>query len=296
MISRIILKSSLPCRNTLPWRSLFSRGLADKPKFDAEMSEMYVIIANQHRHPQGPWPMILERAKKHLSSNPSPKILDIASGMGEPALTIATSLPSAQVVSSDVSEEMVLKAKSVAETMDNMTAVLANAEDLSQFDTDTFDMVTCCYGYMFAENKPQALSESHRVLKPGGTLIATTWDSNDLMSVQRDVMKVVLGRDPPAPLLNPLSLNEPGLFSKLLADAGFTNITSSTSTYPFNLGKDKNFQWKMLTMLYKDKIAELGAEDTAKHAFFDIVPKYSVIENGDLVIPKNTFMLTVCNK
>ena len=37
-------------------------------------------------------------------------------------------------------------------------------------------VVTCCYGYMFPTEKETALAETLRVLKPGGTLVATTWD------------------------------------------------------------------------------------------------------------------------
>ena len=40
----------------------------------------------------------------------------------------------------------------------------------------SYDVVTCCYGYMFPTEKETALAETLRVLKPGGTLVATTWD------------------------------------------------------------------------------------------------------------------------
>jgi ubiquinone/menaquinone biosynthesis C-methylase UbiE len=46
----------------------------------------------------------------------------------------------------------------------------ADAQDLP-FQTDSVDIVTCCYGYMFPEDKELALAETYRVLKPGGTLV-----------------------------------------------------------------------------------------------------------------------------
>ena len=44
-------------------------------------------------------------------------------------------------------------------------------EDLP-FDDNKFDVITCCYGYMFCEDKLKALQESYRVLKTGGMLVA----------------------------------------------------------------------------------------------------------------------------
>ena len=63
----------------------------------------------------------------------------------------------------------------------NVTPLLANAEDLSTIDDNSMDIVTCCYGYMFPADKDKALEETFRVLKPGGTLIATTWDRVDMI-------------------------------------------------------------------------------------------------------------------
>ena len=45
-----------------------------------------------------------------------------------------------------------------------------------------------------------------------------------------------------------------------MQDTGFVDIKQSTSTYPFNLGDDKEVQFKMLTSLIKDKIDKHGDE------------------------------------
>ena len=47
--------------------------------------------------------------------------------------------------------------------------------DLAEFADNSFDVVTSCYGYMFVEDKQKAFEETFRVLKPGGTLVATYW-------------------------------------------------------------------------------------------------------------------------
>ena len=47
---------------------------------------------------------------------------------------------------------------------------------------------------------------------------------------------------------------------KFVQDAGFVDIDQTTSTYPFNLGDDKETQFKMTTFLFKDKIDRHGDE------------------------------------
>jgi len=50
------------------------------------------IINSDHRHPSGPWVAILD-AVKALNLATGAVVLDVASGPGEPALTIAKALP-----------------------------------------------------------------------------------------------------------------------------------------------------------------------------------------------------------
>lgn len=50
---------------------------------------------------------------------------------------------------------------------------VAFAEDLGTFPDAEFDMVQCADCLYLVANVPKALREIHRVLKPGGTLVAT---------------------------------------------------------------------------------------------------------------------------
>ena len=154
---------------------------------------------------------------------------------------------------------MVKAATTNVDNIPNMTVRLVDAEN-QPFETNTFDVVTCCYGYMFPQDKKKALRETLRVLKPGGVLVATTWDRVDILKISKDVMAEVLGYEPPPPPLNPMSLSEPGLFSSMLQDAGFVDMEESVSTYPFDFGSDKCFQFKVGTLLLRDKIDEHGDE------------------------------------
>ena len=85
----------------------------------------------------------------------------------------------------------------------------------------------------------------------------------------------------------------------MLEDAGFASIEQTTSTYPFLFGKDKEFQFLVGTMLVKDKLNEMGddAWKKAREGWEGNVMKYATIEpDGTLMLPKNTFRLTLARK
>eukprot|EP00930_Biecheleria_cincta_P044928 TRINITY_DN30957_c0_g1_i2.p1 TRINITY_DN30957_c0_g1~~TRINITY_DN30957_c0_g1_i2.p1 ORF type:complete len:273 (+),score=44.60 TRINITY_DN30957_c0_g1_i2:48-866(+) len=260
----MLCRPSFLRRTSLVHASRCLASASQETKFDSDMAKVYNQISSNHRHPYGPWKKMRDVVLAHAPPGASLTILDVASGPGEPAATIATALPSARVIATDVSEDMVAAATETHKNLSNLTAQVADAQDLSAFDDSSVDVVTCCYGYMFPVDKPKALKETYRVLKPGGLLVATTWDRTDILKISRDVMEAVLGAPPPTPPVNPMSLSEPGLFQKLVMDAGFTDVEQGTSTYPFDFGTEKGFQLKVGTILLKEKIDSFGEEGWRK--------------------------------
>lgn len=266
--------------------------------FDGESGKIYAKIAEQHRHPNGPWNMILKKIKS-IRIPVDAKVVDLASGPGEPAITIATHVPSATVFSTDISLEMHKMSAAKAITISNLKSMIADAQDLSVFDSNSVDIVTCCYGYMFPEDKKKALRESYRILKPGGVLIATYWRNLDMLKLTNDIMRTVLGQEPPPPPMNPMSLSVPGLFEDLIKSAGFNHECEYIeSCYPFSLGTDPEFQYRIVTLVVKPKLDELQAHVIAKKAFNDYVQNYTTIDSktGSRVIPNNVFVMATVVK
>ena len=73
-------------------------------------------------------------------------VLDVASGPGQPALTIAAALPSTSVIASDASEDMIATATGKAAGLPNVKTCVADAQALTDFADSSIDVVTCCYG------------------------------------------------------------------------------------------------------------------------------------------------------
>ena len=178
-----------------------------------------------------------------------------------------------------------------------MTCQVADMQDLVAFSDNSFDLVTCCYGFMFPPDIPKAVQESYRVLKPGGQLIATTWNKIAMMVVVRAVMTEILGQEPPSPPFNPMSLSERGLFESMLQGAGYEAIETSTYDYPFDLSNDPEIQYKAVLLPAKASIDELDAWDQAKAAFDKIKLEFGAYsDHGHLIVPNNQYKLSIATK
>ena len=105
------------------------------------------------------------------------KVLDVASNAGNPAVPLAKAIPQIHVVATDLSPKAVsfINEYAQAEGVTNVTAQVADAQNLKQFEDSCFAAVTCSYGLMFMPDHNSALREACRVLQPGGLYIAAVW-------------------------------------------------------------------------------------------------------------------------
>ncbi len=104
-------------------------------------------------------------------TNPQPswRVLDVATGAGHTAAAFAPHV--AEVIASDITEEMLeASAQLAAERgLKNMTTANAEAASLP-FDDETFDVVTCRLAAHHFPDIPAFLAQAARVLKSGGIL------------------------------------------------------------------------------------------------------------------------------
>lgn len=108
---------------------------------------------------------------------PGMRVLDLAGGPGDPAITLAQLVgPSGHVTCSDLSPGMVAaaQANAAAAGTSNMSFKVADMESLP-FPDGRFSVVTCRLGVMFCPDKERALAETLRVLEPGARAAFVVW-------------------------------------------------------------------------------------------------------------------------
>jgi len=105
------------------------------------------------------------------------RVLDVASGRGEPALPAAHRVgPHGSVLAVDLVEGLLQIARERAsrEGLKNVEFQVGDAEAL-QVGEKSFDVATLRWGLMYMRAPERALASIHRALKPGGALAIASW-------------------------------------------------------------------------------------------------------------------------
>jgi SAM-dependent methyltransferase len=193
--------------------------------------------------------------------------LDIASGTGEPGLTVARLAPRGHVVLTDLAAEMldVAARRADAQGITNFETVVCSADDLP-FPDETFDSVSVRFGYMFFPDLAAATAEFARVLRPGGRLCSSVW-INPAENPWTTIAMSAIGNEVALPAPEPDGPNmyrcaEPGQVSALYEaaglhdvaewDVGVTLVTSSPAEY-----------WAMISEHVSLAVAALQQVDAA---------------------------------
>lgn len=194
------------------------------------------------------------------------RILDVASASGEPAVTLATALPRAECVSTDLAHAYLAlgKARAAKLGLGNICFETADAEDLHRYSNASFDAVTCSLGLMFMPNHAEALREFCRVLKPGGLMAASVWRTQEHNPLFRVAAELTAEYDPSvlasaAPSLGVRFGDPAGLLADL-ATAGMGDVQCKELQVEFQM--PEHMWWKgMVEMPLAIKAALTKAQE-----------------------------------
>ena len=178
-------------------------------------------------------------------------ILDVATGTGEPGLTIATRLPYGKVIGIDLAEHMLAVAIDNAHqrNIQNFVTITSDVTTMP-FAENTFDGISCRLGFMFFPDMKLAMEEMIRVLKQDGRIVASVWNApskNSWISTSMSTMMEVLQlSSPPANAPGLFRCSEPGSIESLFVQYGLKNINVKevTGTIRFT---DLPTYWSFIT-------------------------------------------------
>lgn len=152
-----------------------------------------------------------ERMIELAALRPGMRVLDLATGRGEPAISAAKRVaPSGSVLGVDLSAPMLQMARerASAEGVANLELRVLNAESLDGVPDEAFDVAFVRWGLMYMTAPVRALEEVRRTLKPGGKLIAALWAEPERVSYH-SLPRKVLEKYRPLP---PIDFDAPGVF------------------------------------------------------------------------------------
>jgi len=158
------------------------------------------------------------------------RVLDVAAGAGEPALTAArVAGPDGQVIATDISPEMLGHGRERAARagIDNIEFLETDASSLD-FPPDSFDAALSRWGIIFEPQAEAAAARIRSFLKPGARMAISSWGPPDRVPFLGIPMRTVLTRldlsPPPPGTPGPLSRPTPEAISSVLEGGGFSDV------------------------------------------------------------------------
>lgn len=192
----------------------------------------------------------LDKWNPHLLARAAAKagqrILDVACGDGEPALSLARAvIPTGRVVGIDLSERMigVCAERSREQRITNADFQVMDAEKLELPD-GSFDLVTCRFGLQIVTDPDAAIKEMLRVLKPGGRLVATVWGPGERCPAIHTIIGPMLEfaePDETGYLPTPYEMGGEGELVEILAKHGFEGAKEERFTHDWEFKNEEAY-------------------------------------------------------
>jgi len=213
------------------------------------------------------------------------RVLDLASGAGEPALSISERVgPTGSVTATDMVPEMLAGARRRAAErgLKNMAFEIADMETLP-FADGTFDRVTCRFGLMFCPHPEHALAEAYRVLNAGGRAGFMIWgprDDTTMFRVMAAAADTLFAGDSDYDLTTPFRLGDGDTLARLMSAAGFTQVEEREQRYTPRVPAGRPFWMAQADMSLGPVLERAGA--SKREAFHAAVAEgFEAFRDGD---------------
>ncbi len=228
-------------------------------------------------------------------------VLDIATGPGEPALTVAGLVgPTGKVFAIDPIPEMVAAARRAADrlALRNVQFDVAFADQLP-FPGDTFDAVISRFGVMFFPAPVDGVSEMLRVLKPGRKLALAVWHFAENNPFHYSLSRVI-DRHVESPPLAPDALDAfrfatPGKLRTILDEAGSTSVSERLLQFRIQAAISLEDFWTLrieMSEKLREKIARLSGDQMkeVKRETLESLREYST--EGGMSFPAEVLIVS----
>ena len=198
---------------------------------------------------------VLERAGQPVSDRlvelarvaPGNRVLDIATGSGEPGLTAARRVgPGGLVVATDQSPAMLelARERAAALGLHNVKFVETGAEELAVGESG-FDAALCRWGLMFMPDLASALTGIRARIKTGGHFATSVWSTPDkvpMITAGVDAVRKLVNLPPPPPnALDPLRLADTSILKNAMEAAGFKQVMIERLIVTFEMESPEAF-------------------------------------------------------
>ena len=226
-------------------------------------------------------------------------VVDIATGIGDPALSVAQRVgPAGRVFATDQSEAMLAIAEQRAHQR-GLTNIEFRQLDANgyNFPEGTIDAVVCRWGLMFLSDLTGVFGRIRRSLKSRRCLAAATWSAPDrvpIISLRRSVLRAF---DVPASPTDPFRLSSAAALAAHATAAGFDQVTVTPWVVPYEYSSIEAFV-DAQRMAHESRLALLLPEPAQQAEFWRALASAArahVSADGIVRLPSEVLLLAALN-
>lgn len=228
-------------------------------------------------------------------------VLDIATGPGEPALSVAALVgPEGRIFGIDPIPGMIEAARRAGESLGlrNVQFEVAFADHLP-FPADTFDAVISRFGAMFFPSPVDAARELLRVLKPGRKLVLAVWHFAEKNPFHYLLSRVIDRHVPPAPTgpdaFDAFRFAAPGKLRKVLNEAGAVAVSERLLPFAIQAPLSAEDFWAMrreMSDTFRAKIASLSRDQLAEVNRESLASLRDYCADGGMSLPAEVLIVS----
>ena len=189
---------------------------------------------------------------ERLSPQPGDRVLDMGTGPGEPAITLARIVGAdGRVTGIDLSENMIAIAQRVAHARGagNVDFRTMDCGDLKLADA-SFDGVVSSFGFQIFTDPGAAAREARRVLRPGGRIAVSVWSTGDRVPWIHAIVGPMLEHAEPDEtgyIPTPYETGGPGEMVAFLEGAGFRDAREERRSHRLHFDDEEAYLRAILT-------------------------------------------------
>lgn len=234
----------------------------------------------------GPFAAILV---EHADPQPGEQVVDVACGTGVVARQTAPRVGAAgAIVGVDINPAMLAVARSLPAPDGAPIDWREGSASALPLPDDAFDLVLCQAGLQFFPDRPTALREMYRVLRPGGRVAISVWRSIEHNPASQIIWEAIARHlNTTVSAINPaMSLGDADEVRALMESAGFAALTIAVCSYTVRQPRNPQLIAQILASVagFLPALAALSLEERASLAEAverEIGPAFQKYIDGD---------------